>query len=251
MRLTLEALRLVVRKELDRDPGQSTYESLINEAGEAWVNLFEWPYLRERSQRLELIAGTETYKLGPGVRSVNTLYRPETVYQPIQLIDFARWTMERERYLSGITRLYDPLATVVWDQEPDDAAPCLYLKVYPATRTEAVVFEYEAGWLPLDKSQDVADIPAPLTQSFIEFLRRYTLARETDKATVDSVLGSFMQGPQGVIARRASTSHTGEIVPAPGAAGEIYNRRKALRGLYGRRASGYGPFCQLDYLRFR
>lgn len=248
MRLTLDSLRELVQRELDREPGQSTFESLINEAGEAWVNLFEWPYLRQRSQRLQLEAGVESYRLGLGVRSISTLYRPDTVYRPIRIVDFTTWTEQKERYLAGLTRLCDPLATVHWDTREGDDEPRLYLSVYPATNTEEVVYEYEGGWLPLDESGDVADIPGPLVQSFREFLRRYASARETDKVTVDQVLDSFMRGPQGMLARRVANEHSGQICPGPGAAGERYQRIKA-QGRVG--SAGYGAFSKLDYLRFR
>lgn len=248
MRLTLNSLREVVQKELDREPGQSTFESLINEAGEAWVNMFEWAYLRQRSQRLTLEAGVESYRLGLGVRSVSTLYRPDTYYRPIDVVDFTTWTAEKERYFAGLTRLYDPLATVHWDTREGDTEPRLYLSLFPATNAEDVVFEYEAGWLPLDDSDDVADIPGPLAQSFREFLRRYASARETDKTTVDQVLASFMQGPQGLIARRSSNEHTGQIHPGDGAVGARYRRMKRHAG---GQPGTYGAFSHIDYLRYR
>jgi hypothetical protein len=122
------------------------------------------------------------------------------------------------------------------------------LSIYPTTVSEDVVFEYEAGWLPLDRSDDVADIPGPLAQSFREFLRRYASARETDKASVDQVLDSFMRGPQGMLAKRVSNEHTGAVIPGDGAAGAHYRRLKSRSG---KRSGHYGVFSHIDYLRYR
>lgn len=249
MRLTLANLSETVFQELGRDPARSTMEALINEAGEAWVNLAEWFYLSERTGELTLTPGTEQYQLALGVRDLHReLYRPDTWYPRLQIVDHETFTMERERYLGDTFRQFDPLVTVGWDTQSTDDRPRLYLSVYPATLSERVVYRYRAGWLPLDQQEDVADIPAPLVQPFLEWVRRYAMAREFDAVGMDQMAAQFMAGPTGVMAKRADARHRGRPIPARGGAGDRYVRIKAARR-FGVGAA-YGPFSRLDHLRF-
>lgn len=249
MKLTLANLSEVVDKELGREPGRSTMESLINEAGEAWVNAHDWFYLKERSGELTLVAETEDYKLPAGLRSLmNTLYRPDSLYLPIPVIDFESFTVERERYLSSTYRTTNPVAVVRWDTKTGDDRPGLYLSVYPASLAERVVYRYHAGWLPLDEQADVADIPAPLVQPFTEWVRRYAMAREFDDSSMDRVVLEFFAGPTGAMAKLADARHRGTPIPAPGGAGDRYNRIRARRRMG---AMGFGSFTHCDYLRLR
>lgn len=250
MKLTLANLSEIVFQELGRDPGRSTMEALINEGGEAWVNLCEWFYLSERTAEIHVETGVESYRLGLGIRDLHsTLYRPDTSYRPITIVDHETYTAEREYWLSNQTRQYDPLASVRWDTQEDDDRPRLYLSLFPATLTERLVYRFRAGWLPLDEQDDVADIPPPMVQPFKQWIRRYAMAREFDGMGVEQSTAEFMASPTYALAKRADARHRGEPVPAKGGAGERYDRIRAARRLG--LGLGYGPFSRLDYLRFR
>ena len=250
MKLTLANLAEAVFQELGRDPGRSTMEALINEAGEAWVNLAEWFYLKERSSEIQLVAGTETYQLSPGVQDLHReLYRPDVYYQPIQIVDHETYLAEKDRYLSANFRLYNPLAGVWWDTKEGDDRPRLYLNIYPTDLGERVTYRYRAGWLPLDEQDDVADIPAPLVQPFVEWVRRYAVARGVDGVGMDQMVAQFMAGPTGVMAKRADARHRGQPIAARGGAGERYARLRAKRNVIS--SGSYGPFSRLEYLSYR
>lgn len=231
MNLTLGSLASDLISDLGRTPGRSTVEALINEAGEAWVNGHSWIYLRDRTQTINLVAGTEDYQLSLGVRAVNTvLYRPDSIWAPIPVMDYDTFIRERERYLSSVALNFTPIATVRWGTHSRDAGPRLYLQVYPATTVETVVVRYQAGWLPLNESHEVADIPPPMTHGFREWVRRYAQGREKQPQTnVDAAWVSFFNGPIGLSAKKADSSHVGRIIASPGGAGTRYARSKARR----------------------
>lgn len=231
MVLTLATLAEEVRQELGRTPARSTSEALVNEAGEAWVNAHSWKYLRDRRQEISLVVGTEDYRLALGVRDVRgVLHRKNSVWHPIPLIDYESFTTERERFLSEVNNTFTPLATLRWDTLDGDTQPRLYLQVYPATLTETVQVQYQAGWLPLDLADDVADIPPPLEQPFKEWVRRYALGREKMPSfSTDAALQTFFGGPAGYRAKTVDAQHVNRIVPAPGAVGARMARSRARR----------------------
>lgn len=231
MVLTLATLSEEVRQELGRTPSRSTLEALVNEAGEAWVNAHPWLYLTDRRQEVSLVVDQEDYQLNLGVRNVNgVLHRKNSVWQPIPIIDYEAFLTERERFLSEIQNTFTPWATLRWDTKTGDTQPRLYLQVYPATLTETVQVQYQAGWLPLNLAEDVADITPPLEQPFKEWVRRYALGREkTPTYSTDAAVQSFFNGPAGYRAKTVDAQHAGMAVPAPGAVGARMNRKRARR----------------------
>lgn len=227
MLLTLARLRSDLREEIGRDPARSSMEQLVNEAGEAWVNAHGWRYLRDRSMELQAEAGTESYKLSAGIRSIESIDRPDTHYTRIPVIDFETWNGEVNRFLSRSQYLQDPIATTRWDARQGDLGPALYLEIFPVTFTERLVVTFHAGWLPLDDEGDVADIPPPLTTAFLHFARMYAMMREFPDAaplqSLDAILATN-------VLRRAMSvdgESNGRIVKSEGGAGFYYNRHRA------------------------
>lgn len=229
MQTTLKALTEEVRQELGRDPSRSSAEDLINEAGARWVNAHRWSYLRQRTQEIALQSGTESYRLGAGVRSVgDTLHRPNTTWAPLRVVTFDEYTRFRERFLAGIERPFHPLAATSWDVKEGDKRRTLYLHVFPTGLTETVVAQLDVGWVPLDDLDDVADVPPPLVPFFIEWVRMYAQHREQPEV---GYYGQFVTGPSFMDAKRLDSQHSGAIRMRPGRAGRYYNEaRQPLTG---------------------
>lgn len=233
MLLTHERLQSIVHEELGRGPARSTYEQLINEAGEAWVNAHEWRYLRDRSQEIAAVAGVEEYAMGLGVRAVTALHRPDTVWPSIPIISFDGFERMRQQYLSRIERIQRPIANVRYDAREDDKAPRLYLSIYPVDFTERLVAQYNAGWLPLDGLQDVADIPPPLGTAFTEWLRGYADYQEYRSQRPPDTLDRMRAAHSFRAAKSVDGQASGPIAKQEGGAGAYYNRSRARRALGG------------------
>ena len=230
MRLTLRSARDTIIEELGRTPSRGTVESLVNEAGERWVNAVNWRYLRQRTLEITTQPGVEDYPLGAGVQSIaKVLYRPDTIWCPIQLREFSAFVAERERFLAGIERPFNPFATTVWDVKPGDEERRLYLRIFPAGIAERIVVEYRAGWLPMDEEDDAADLPGPLVVHFRDWLRIYALHREFPERFPIGTLDAFMQSASFVDAKRQDAETVGRLMPSPGRAGENYNRLSSGR----------------------
>lgn len=224
MKLTLDSLRDAVGNELRRTPSRSTIEELVNEAGEAWVNSHSWVYLRDRSQVLELQAEVELYRLGLGVRSVRSIDRVNNPYGPIPIVDFDFLERERNTFQAEARRVRDPIAALQWSQQADDDRPRLYLHVFPAEETESATLIYEAGWLPLDKSDDVADVPPSLGVHFRDWVRFYAMMREFPDKYPPGALDAFRQQHSYQTALKVDGKIHRRIIPAEGGAGERYRR---------------------------
>jgi len=229
MKLTLASLADVVRQELGRDPSRSSVEALVNEAGEAWANAHNWVYLRDRSQDILTEAGVDAYKLGLGVRSVTKVHRPDSAFRPIPLVDFDYFESERSRFFSAPRYQNEPIATLQWSQEPDDDRPRLYLRLFTGTIAERLRVTYHAGWLPLDGSGDVADVPPPLTQPFVQWLRLYAHSREKPELYPLGSLEAYKASPAMLEARRIDGQIHNGVVPALTGSALTY-RKKRLRG---------------------
>lgn len=229
MQLTLENACRVVREELGRDPAKSSVEALVNEAGERWVSAENWRYLRNRTESLTLEAGVEDYPLGAGVQSIGRiLHRPDSVWAPLELLEFSEFTAYRERYLAGVSNPFNPVATTVWDVKEGDDHKKLYLRIFPARVSERVVVEYRGGWVPMDESDDVADLPPPLVVHFRDWLRIYALHREFPQAHPIGTLDAYMQSASFMEAQRQDAESVGRIMPRCGKIGENYNRTKGV-----------------------
>lgn len=227
MKLTLASLKETVQEELGRGPARSTSEALVNEAGEAWVNAHEWRYLRDRSQDLNIEVGVESYRLGLGVRSVEAVYRPDSHYCEVPIIDFAAFEGERQQFLARSQYLQDPIGTVRWDTKEGDERPRLYLELFPIEFAERFVIRFHAGWLPLDEMEDVADIPGPLSTAFLHWLRMYANHREFPDQYGLGALDTLMRSNVFRKAMSIDGEAAGRIIPAPGGAGAYYNRHRA------------------------
>ncbi|MEL6716828.1 MAG: hypothetical protein AAFP86_23830, partial [Planctomycetota bacterium] len=235
MKLTLDSLSSIVREQLGKLPSLSSMEALVNEAGESWVDAHSWVYLRDRSQALELTAGVESYRLGLGVRSINSIDRPSSQYGPIPLVDFDRLERERNSYYGERARRHDPIATLRWDTREGDDRPRLYLEVWPSETTERANVIYQAGWLPLDKKAEVADVPPPLATSFVKWLRLYAQHREVPDEYPMGTMDAFKQGADFMAAKRIDGQVHKRIIPGPGGAQAYYGRkRRRSRGFYDR-----------------
>lgn len=253
MLLTLASLVRVATQELGRTPAKSTAEELVNEAGEAWVNAHPWRYLRDRSQDINIVDGQNLYRLPLGVRSVGEfLLRPDSVYQPIPIVNYEAFISEKERWLSEVERQLTPIATTTFKRLPaaengdpsgkDDDRLRFYIELYPANFTERVVVTFNAGWLPLDNASDEADIPPHLSRGFTEWMRRFAMAREKpDTGPMDVAQLQFFEGPVGMEAKRVDGEGAGTIVPTLGGVGKRY---------WQKRCSASQRQDQLEHLRY-
>lgn len=243
MQLTLASLTETVRQELGRTPARSTAEELVNEAGEAWVNLHEWRYLQAREGELSLVDGTSLYRLGKGVRAVNTsLRRPNSIDPPIPVLSQQDFFRFKRTWLSEISFQLRQIATTRWTQQEGDAQPYLYIELYPANLNETVYYTFDAGWLPLDNPSDQADIPGPLAHGFVTFIRSYAMAREKPQmGTVEQAAANFLAAPIGRSAMTIDGESDGEIIATPGGVGELYR---------GTRMRGKSYQDKLDHLRY-
>lgn len=225
MRLTLRDARDVIRQELGRDPAKSTVEALVNEAGERWVNAENWRYLRHRTKEVALEAGVEDYPLGAGIQSIGqVLHRPDTVWAPLKLMEFGAFTAYRERFLAGIERPFNPVATTVWDVKEGDETRTLYLRIFPSGIGERLVVEYRGGWVPLDDLDDAVDMPPPLIVHFRDWLRVYAMHREFPQQYPLGTLDDFMQSASFTDAKTQDSETVGTIPYRGGRTGENYNR---------------------------
>lgn len=233
MKLDLASLRKIVREELGRDPGKSTYEDLINEAGEAWVNAAEWSYLRDRFLDLDVTSEVESYRLKLGVRSVIRILRPDSIYsREVVLLDYDAFEAERSRYFARQGRQFNPIAATVHDQREGDDRKRVYLELFPVTITERLRIIVEAGWLPLDNSEDVADLPGSVATAFRGWLRTYALHREKPELYPMGTLEQFRQTGAWVDARRADASLSPKVYQRSSLTERNYQRSKA-RGHFG------------------
>lgn len=240
MKLTLASLSQTVTDELGRDPSRSSMEALINEAGEAWVNAASWTYLRDRSQDIQATTGVGSYRLGLGVRNLMAVYRPDTAWRPLHLVDYDYFESQRSEFLGDVQWQHEPLVTLQYGQEEGDDRPRLYMRLFPATLNERLTVVYQAGWLPLDKLEDVADIPAPLGQPFVAWLRLFANTREFPERYPLGTLAQWKASPEFMEARRVDGSMHKGVVPRITGTG-LYYARKQL----GRR----GFYTRNDYLR--
>jgi hypothetical protein len=226
--LTLRDARDVIREELGRDPAKGTVEALVNEAGERWVNAENWRYLRHRTKEITLEPGVEDYPLGAGIQSIGrVLHRPDTVWAPLELLEFSAFTAHRERFLGGLERPFNPVATTVWDAKATDTGRTLYLRIFPTGIGERIVVEYRGGWLPLDELDDAADLPPPLVVHFRDWLRVYAMHREFPEQYPMGTLDAFMQSSSFVDAQRQDAETAGRIAVRKGAIGEHYGAMKS------------------------
>ena len=240
MKLTLASLSQAVHEELGRDPSRSSMEALVNEAGEAWVNAWNWTYLRDRSQDIQTEAGVESYKLGLGVRNLSAIHRPTTAWPPVELVDFDHYESMRSSFFGEQLRSFTPIATLQYGQQADDDRPRLYLLIFPATLAERLVVVFQAGWVPLDEADDVADIPGPLAQPFLQWVRLYANSREFPERYPMGVLDAYKASPAFREAARVDGALHKTIIPRLTGAGAIYARKRAGRA---------GFYTRSDYLR--
>lgn len=224
MRLTYPLLAEAVREELAREPSKQTMESLINEAGERWVSIHRWAYLRQAKIDIKLVSGTERYRLPGGVREVgDELFRPNSIWRPIPVVSFDAFTAFRERYLAGIERPYEPLATTVREVQEGDDRPELYLYVFPSSITETVVTQVELGWFPVNAKSDEVYLPDHLGVYFLEFLRVYAMHREFPE---QSRYEAYMAGLDFREAKRHDARGSGQIQYRGGRASDRYHSQR-------------------------
>jgi hypothetical protein len=155
-------------------------------------------------------------------------------------VDFDYYESQRSSFLGATTRHYDPVATLQYDQAEGDDRPRLYLRLFPATITERLTAVYQAGWLPLNDSDDVADIPTPLTQPFATWLRLFANSREFPERFPLGTLDQWKASPGFTEARRVDGALHKGIIPRLTGAGLAYARK---------RRGGQGFYTRNDYLR--
>lgn len=230
--LTLRSLTESVRQELGRDPARSSAEELVNEAGAAWVDAHEWQYLRARSLTIDLVPTESRYALPDYVEDVATsLDRPNSVWTPIPIYDFPTFSSEKERYLASIGREFQPIATSYFATQGSDNAYRLFIEIFPAGVTETVSLDYTAGWKPLNKSSDTADVPLPLQRAFREWVRRYASGREKQpQMNIDTMHQTFFSGPVGMNAMKKDGMVSGALTPRAAASGMYFGKRKLIAG---------------------
>lgn len=230
MDLSLRALGEVVRQELGRPPSRSTAETLINEAGVRWDNAHTWGYQRQRTLKVQLQPGVESYRLGAGVYAVGrVLHRPDTIWAPLPLVDFDAYTREKERYLAGIERPFHPLVTQTWDVREGDDRRYLYLHFFPTTLSEELTVEYVGSWVPLNEQDDTADIPLPLASHFVDWLRFYARTREFPENYPPGSLDQYKRTAAFMDAKTADALNNGRIVARQGRTGDYYQNMRQGR----------------------
>ena len=179
--------------------GDSQFEpvEVVNLAGEDWVNIHTWQYLRRRSKSIDLVADQEYVDLGDEVRDIISMYPTNSLTNHVQ------WTTTEE--INRLRTTVHGTYSGYWaaqgfrkDATTGDLHQIAELWPTPsASSTAYFTLFHTSGWVRVTSDDDKVDLPDWLEPRFIQWCRAYAEGLE------DSDQGSVEQRQEGLLASQS------------------------------------------------
>lgn len=220
MAITYDDILAEVRIALRGDLGANiSADRFVQRVGRRWVTAHQWAYLDGRRSSITTVPRQVEYVLPRDLAEIRFIGRSEYLAAAVRIVDWRKFEFAQNG--PGGVGFAQFVGAVNYQQKDGESVPVLSLTPTPTAETTLDVV-YRAGWKPLVKKDDVADIPVWGEEAFLTLVRAVAtgLSSPSDDGSPDpteALVARALASPSMMAAKEADGLAQPRLVPGCGA----------------------------------